>query len=112
MIVLTESGLYTVLIRSNKPAAKQFRRWVTHEVLPQIRRTGTYTTRGRSLTGIKLKLEDGEIIEYKGKKGRPPGPIPAEFEELLKGGCSAAYAAEVMEISPITAYQWLKRMRI
>lgn len=40
--VVNESGLYSVLLRSDKPEAKPFKRWVTHEVLPAIRRTGTY----------------------------------------------------------------------
>ncbi|MBR1602192.1 MAG: phage antirepressor [Synergistaceae bacterium] len=42
MSVINESGLYSLIFRSNKPAAKKFRRWVTHEVLPQIRKTGMY----------------------------------------------------------------------
>ena len=42
MTVVSESGLYSLIFRSNKPAAKKFKRWVTHEVLPQIRRTGMY----------------------------------------------------------------------
>lgn len=40
--VINESGLYTLILRSNKPAAKPFRKWVTAEVLPAIRRTGFY----------------------------------------------------------------------
>lgn len=40
---LTESGLYRLIFRSNKPAAEDFRRWVFREVLPAIRRTGSYT---------------------------------------------------------------------
>jgi len=40
--VMSESGLYTLIMRSNKPEAKQFRRWVTHEVLPDIRKHGMY----------------------------------------------------------------------
>ena len=40
--IINESGLYTVLIRSDKPESKPFRRWVTHEVLPSIRKTGAY----------------------------------------------------------------------
>jgi prophage antirepressor-like protein len=42
--IVNESGLYNVILRSDKPEAKQFKRWVTHEVLPAIRKTGTYTT--------------------------------------------------------------------
>ena len=43
MIVISESGLYHAIFQSRKEAAKAFRRWVTSEVLPQIRRTGGYT---------------------------------------------------------------------
>ena len=44
MSTVTESGLYTLLIRSNNPNAKPFRRWVTTEVLPSIRKRGGYLT--------------------------------------------------------------------
>lgn len=39
---VTESGLYTVILRSDKPNAKKFRKWITAEVLPSIRKTGSY----------------------------------------------------------------------
>lgn len=39
---ITESGLYAVILRSDKPNAKKFRKWVTSEVLPSIRKTGGY----------------------------------------------------------------------
>ena len=40
--MVSESGLYTLIMRSDKPEAKRFQRWVTGEVLPSIRRTGSY----------------------------------------------------------------------
>lgn len=43
MTIISEAGLYTLLVRSNKDEAKPFRRWVTHDVLPSIRKTGSYT---------------------------------------------------------------------
>ena len=42
-IIINESGLYSVILRSDKPKAKLFRRWVTHEGLPEIHRTGKYS---------------------------------------------------------------------
>ena len=39
---ITESGLYAVILRSDKPNAKKFRKWVTSEVLPSIRKNGEY----------------------------------------------------------------------
>ncbi|MBP0016246.1 MAG: hypothetical protein J7647_01660 [Cyanobacteria bacterium SBLK] len=43
MIVVTEPGLYSVILGCRKPQAKPFKRWVTHEVLPSIRKTGSYS---------------------------------------------------------------------
>lgn len=42
MTIVNESGLYNVIIRSDKPIAKSFKRWITHEVIPSIRKTGSY----------------------------------------------------------------------
>lgn len=43
-IVINEAGLYSAILRSRKPKAKTFKRWVTHEVLPSIRKNGAYMT--------------------------------------------------------------------
>ena len=43
MMLISESGLYALIMRSNKPEAKVFRKWVTSEVLPSIRKTGSYS---------------------------------------------------------------------
>ena len=42
MTVINESGLYSLILRSRKPEAKRFKKWVTSEVLPALRRTGAY----------------------------------------------------------------------
>lgn len=47
--IVSESGLYSLILRSRKPEAKRFKRWVTHEVLPTIRKTGGYATPGTDL---------------------------------------------------------------
>lgn len=52
MITITESGLYSAILRSRRPEAKDFKRWVTGEVLPQIRKTGSYSA----------PLSDDEIV--------------------------------------------------
>ena len=44
MSVVNESGLYNLVLGSRKPEAKRFKRWITHEVLPSIRKTGTYAS--------------------------------------------------------------------
>jgi prophage antirepressor-like protein len=42
MLTVTEAGLYRLIFKSRKPVAKRFQRWVFHEVLPSLRRTGKY----------------------------------------------------------------------
>lgn len=43
-LIVSEAGLYSLVLKSRKPEAKAFKRWVTHEVLPAIRRHGAYMT--------------------------------------------------------------------
>ena len=42
MLIINESGLYSAILKSRKPEAKKFKKWVTSEVLPSIRKTGKY----------------------------------------------------------------------
>lgn len=45
--IINEFGLYNLILGSRKPEAKQFKRWITHEVIPQIRQTGAYQVDNR-----------------------------------------------------------------
>ncbi len=56
--IVNESGLYDVIIRSEKPEAKKFKRWITHEVLPSIRKHGAYMTPPT----IEKMLENPDIL--------------------------------------------------
>lgn len=58
MTCINESGLYNVILRSDKPEAKPFRKWVTSEVLPAIRRHGAYMTQET----IEKALTDPDTI--------------------------------------------------
>jgi prophage antirepressor-like protein len=59
--IVNESGLYTIILRSNKPEAKKFKKWITSEVLPAIRKTGGY---GRSTPAfIKRANENWNRVE-------------------------------------------------
>lgn len=53
LTVITEPGLYSAILRSRKPEAKAFKRWVTHEVIPSIRKTGSYIN-GADITRMEL----------------------------------------------------------
>ena len=60
MTIINESGLYSLILSSKLPQAKAFKRWVTSEVLPQIRKTGGYIPT-RDASGRELSSE--EILE-------------------------------------------------
>lgn len=55
-ILINESGLYSAIIGSKLPAAKKFKRWVTSEVLPAIRKTGGYVDQSRAEIELNLIL--------------------------------------------------------
>ncbi len=65
VVIINESGLYSLILSSKLPQAKDFKRWVTSEVLPQIRKTGGYIptrdAEGRELSGREI-LERADAI--------------------------------------------------
>jgi prophage antirepressor-like protein len=60
MTIVSESGLYSLILSSRKPEAKQFKRWITHEVIPQIRKTGSYS--------VPQSIEDLIILQAQSMK--------------------------------------------
>lgn len=77
MKFINESGLYTLIARSNKPEARKFQRWVTSEVLPSIRKTGSYGLQQIN----KKQLLQLTIINSKPKSVEQLAAI-AELEQL------------------------------
>lgn len=69
-IIINESGLYSLILSSKMPNAKKFKHWVTSEVLPQIRKTGSYAT--PQLTGEELMakalIEAKSVLERQNKQ--------------------------------------------
>ena len=65
MTIISEPGLYTLLMRSNKPEAKPFRRWVTHDVLPAIRKSGSYAIPGaeHELEPLNIRVRIAGILQ-------------------------------------------------
>lgn len=63
MTIVNEPGLYSVILRSDKPEAKNFKRWVTHEVLPSIRRTGSYSlAQAQPMTPAQLLAAQAQVL--------------------------------------------------
>lgn len=63
MWLVNESGTYALILRSNKPKAREFRKWITNEVLPTIRKTGRYELRKpKEGCAQKRRARRGELI--------------------------------------------------
>ena len=64
-LFLTEAGLYKLIMRSNKPSAETFQKWVVKEVLPSIRKTGSYDSRTpkNMVEALELALEQAKQIQ-------------------------------------------------
>jgi prophage antirepressor-like protein len=82
--IINESGLYPLILGSRKPEAKPFKRWVTHEVLPAIRKTGRYTHPGLTFNDPPLANEPFQRIK---------APLLAELRRMSKS-LAQAYLVE------------------
>lgn len=65
MTIINESGLYSVILRSDKPEARHFRKWITSEVLPSIRKTGGYIVGQETLSPEELMAKALLIAQQK-----------------------------------------------
>jgi len=69
LLIINESGLYSLILTSRKPEAKAFKKWVTSEVLPAIRKTGSYAIKAKTpLELAKEQVALYEAIEVKEKE--------------------------------------------
>lgn len=103
--IVSEPGMYEVVLRSDKPEALAFRRWLTGTVLPEIRRTGSYTTapalQGPELIAAAL-IESQKIIEAREQQIALLA-APAKSWQLLadaNGDFSVAEAAKILSRDP------------
>jgi len=80
--IVNESGLYSLILRSRKPEAKEFKRWITHEVLPAIRKYGFYDPKRIEANALLSKTFSPRkpAGEISGKTGLPKVlPIRGHF---------------------------------
>lgn len=81
--LVNESGLYTLIMRSNKPEAKAFRKWVTSEVLPALRKTGSYYIPHPYDEAIKLAKQAIELAGSQNKLGKRLGISSAHMSYIM-----------------------------
>jgi len=66
--IVNEFGLYSLILSSTKPEAKTFKRWVTHEVLPAIRKAGKFTTEQEKEHEVSLQAIANSIQALRDEK--------------------------------------------
>lgn len=107
MTVINESGLYNVILRSDKPEAKPFRKWVTSEVLPSIRKNGGYIANQENLTPEQIVanalIVAQNIISQKDKQIEQMKP-KAEFFDAVADSRTAISMNEVSKVLGIKGY--------
>lgn len=97
---VTEAGMYSLVLRSRKPEAKMFKRWITHDVIPQIRKTGAYAAPALSGPELMAKalLEAAETLKASDRKVLELTPKAEAFDSFLStsGDYSVNEAAKIL----------------
>jgi anti-repressor protein len=126
MYAINEPGLYNVVLRSDKPEAKRFKRWITHEVLPSIRKHGMYATPQtiedmlndpdvaiRLLTEIKAEREKRQLLELQVELDRPKAifadALSVSEDCILVGNLAKILKQNGMEMGQNRFFSWLRQ---
>jgi prophage antirepressor-like protein len=98
--VVSEPGLYSLILRSRKPEAKAFKRWITHEVLPQIRKTGRYGLPQSFADALQLAADQARRIEQQERELLDAQPKVAFYDQVAgsKDAIDMKNAAKVLDI--------------
>jgi len=97
MYIINESGLYSLTLSSKLESARKFKRWITHEVIPEIRRSGTYhlpQTYQEALRALADKVEQNEKLAAENAKLLPK----AEFFDAVTDSKTAISIGEVAKV--------------
>ena len=123
--VINESGLYAVILRSDKPQAKPFRRWVTSEVLPSIRKHGAYMTDQtleqaltspdfliQLATQLKEEKEQRKQLEAKVEQDKPKvlfaDSVSASKSSILVGELAKILKQNGVDTGQFRLFAWLR----
>ena len=116
--VVNESGLYHVILRSDKPEAAPFRRWVTNDVLPAIRKTGSYNapqlTRSQLLATALIAAheeleETDKQIETMKPKALFADAVSASKKSILVGELAKLLSQNGINIRQNRLFDWMRK---
>lgn len=125
MTSVTESSLYSLVLGSRKPEAKDFKRWITHEVIPSIRKHGAYATPAtieniindpdfgiKLLTQLKEEHEKNKELSAKNEEMKPKAlfadAVSTSHTSILIGDLSKILKGNGIEIGQKRLFQWLR----
>lgn len=125
MTVVNEAGMYQLVIRSNLPAAKAFKRWITHEVIPTIRRHGAYATETtiesiiadpesgiKLLQALKSEQERRKEAEALAEKQKPKvlfaDAVAASDNSILVGELAKILRQNGVETGQNRLFRWMR----
>lgn len=115
MLVINESGLYSLILGSRLPNAKKFKRWVTSEVLPSIRKTGGYQlpqTYSEALRELAEQAERNEKLEARIETMRPKeifaDAVAASKTSILIGELAKLITQNGYQIGQTRLFKWMR----
>lgn len=113
--LINESGLYSLVLSSKLPSAKRFRRWVTSEVLPVIRKTGGYQmpqTYAEALRALADKAEETERLQIENERMKPKevfaDAVTASDNAILVREFAKMMRQNGIDIGEKRLYKWLR----
>lgn len=117
--VVNEPGLYSLVLGSRKPEAKAFKRWITHEVIPSIRKTGGYISGQETMTDSELMakalLVAQRQIEERNKQIAAMQPkalfadaVSASSTSILVGELAKLLKQNGVDTGQKRLFQWLR----
>jgi anti-repressor protein len=117
--IVNEAGLYKIILRSDKPEAKEFQRWVTHEVLPSIRRHGGYMAGQESMTPEQMALasmrwlhskveEQQAQLEAQKPKVLFAKAVEASQTNILVGDLAKILKSNGVDIGSTRLFAWMR----
>lgn len=117
--IISEPGLYRLVMKSRKPEAKEFQRWVTHEVLPSIRKHGGYMAGQERMTPEQMALAsmrwlqskvDEQAKQLKAQEGKVlfANAVETARKSILVGDFAKILKSNGIDIGPRRLFAWLR----
>ncbi|WP_402465674.1 phage antirepressor KilAC domain-containing protein [Isoptericola aurantiacus] len=117
---VNEAGMWTVILRSDSPAAEPVRRWVTHDVLPAIRKTGSYAVApalpqdyATALRALAAEVEQRAELEAKVAADAPKvifaDAVATSQTNILVGELAKILRGNGVEVGGTRLFEWLRR---